>query len=125
MTRKAVGLATVTQHTKQYVAVPADNAGAGAVPHVDIEQVAVGGIKGSTEHRALDWTFRPHADWLFGELQGRSRMTTLGAVREEAEKLGGTTAKDAEFLCEGWLEETEGATVESFVENEAKGWTGW
>jgi hypothetical protein len=91
-----------------------------------VDQVATGGIKGTSEHRALDWQYRPHSDWLFGELQGRSRLTTLEAVRKEAQAEGGVTAADGEFVTEGFLPETEEeGTIESFVDNEGKKWTGW
>lgn len=126
MTRKAIGLATVTLHTKMYTATPADNPSAGDVLQIDIDQVASGGIKGTSEYRALDWKFRPHSDWLFGELQGRTRLTTLEAVRKEAREEGGTKAVDVEYVTEGFLKETEeGETVESWVDNEGKKWTGW
>ncbi|KAL1603917.1 hypothetical protein SLS60_005509 [Paraconiothyrium brasiliense] len=126
MTRKALGLATVTLHTKQYLKTPDDNPSAGEVIHIDIDQFATGGVKGTSEHRALDWKYRPHSDWLFGDLQGRSRLTTLEAVRKEAKEIGGTTQKDAEYVTEGFLEETEkGETIESFVDNDGKQWTGW
>ncbi|KAL5461426.1 hypothetical protein PMIN06_002191 [Paraphaeosphaeria minitans] len=126
MTRKALGLATVTLHTKMYVRTPSDNAAAGDVIQIDIDQIATGGIKGTSEHRALDWKYRPHSDWLFGELQGRSRLTTLEAVRKEAREQGGTKASDVEYVTEGFLDETEGGeTIESWVDNEGKKWTGW
>jgi hypothetical protein len=40
--RKAIGLATVTLHTKQYEE--------DGVTHIDIDQTATGGIKGTTEY---------------------------------------------------------------------------
>lgn len=92
--------------------------------HVDIEQVA-SGIKGTSEKRALDWTYRPHSDWLFGELQGRSRMNTIAAILKENEGKG-FLEEDAKFLAEGWLPETlEGEVVESYVDNDGAQWTGW
>ncbi|KAF1975217.1 hypothetical protein BU23DRAFT_503777 [Bimuria novae-zelandiae CBS 107.79] len=126
LTRKAVGVASVTLHIKMYTKTSEDNPSAGEVINVDIDQFASGGIKGTAEYRALDWTYRPHSDWLFGELKGRSRFTTLDAVRKEAAEMGGVTEQDAEWLTEGWLEETRtGEVIESFVDNEGKGWTGW
>ncbi|PSN69603.1 hypothetical protein BS50DRAFT_291681 [Corynespora cassiicola Philippines] len=107
LTRKAVGLATVTQHLRCYTA-PAED-----------------GSSGEVTHRVLDWQFRPHSDWLFGDLQGKSRFNTLAAIREE-NKGKGKIEEDAKFLTEGWLPETEeGEVVESFVDNEKAGWTGW
>ncbi|KAJ4287207.1 hypothetical protein N0V90_012605 [Kalmusia sp. IMI 367209] len=106
--------------------IPEGNASAGEVLHIDIDQIATGGMKGTSEHRALDWMYRPHSDWLFGDLQGRSRLSTLEAVLKEAKEEGGVKEKDAEFLAEGWLPETrDGEVVESWVDNDGKKWTGW
>src|SRR5262245_39919282 len=66
------------------------------IQHIDIEQTATGGIKGTTEKRALDWTYRGHSDWLFGELQGRSRMNTIAKILEDA-KGKGVEEEDAKF----------------------------
>ncbi|PVI08094.1 hypothetical protein DM02DRAFT_608198 [Periconia macrospinosa] len=127
LTRKAIGLATVTQHIKQWDA-PSDIAPTGpAVPHILIEQTATGGVKGTTEDRTLDWTYRPHSDWLFGDIQGRNRFTTVKKLVEE-NKGKGVEEDDAKFLSEGWLPESggdDGVVVESFVDNEKAKWTGW
>ncbi len=95
-----------------------------AIPHIDIEQSATGGIKGTTETRTLDWTWRPHSDWLFGDVMARSRFTTVGDVRAEAR---GKRDEDAEFMAEGWVDERDGevTVVESFADNEGRGWTAW
>ncbi|PQE05446.1 lccl domain-containing protein [Rutstroemia sp. NJR-2017a BBW] len=110
-TRKAISLATVTLHAKQYT----DENG---LTHIDIEQTATGGIKGTTELRTLDWEKRSHEDHLFGKLVGQSRwLSTLDEV-------------DDAFLKDGWEEndsENSGPNgerhVQSFVVNEEKGWT--
>ncbi|KAH8653154.1 hypothetical protein BGZ60DRAFT_387045 [Tricladium varicosporioides] len=109
-TRKAISLATVTLHVKQYT----DDAG---VSHIDIEQTATGGIKGTTELRTLDWEFREHDDHLFGSLKGKSRWIKVEDL-------------DDAFFKDGWLEgeEENGGPngerhVQSFVENSEKGWT--
>lgn len=82
-------------------------------------------MKGTTEKRTLDWQYRDHSDWLFGDLKGKSRYTTIANILEES-KGKGDTEEDAKFICEGWLPETqEGDVVESYVDNEGKGWTGW
>lgn len=111
MTRKAIALATITLHVKQYT----DDAGN---THVDIDQTATGGIKGTTELRELNWEFREHEDHLFGKLKGKSRWCGLDVANDD-------------FLKEGWLEgdEEKGGPagelhIESYVENEEKGWTG-
>ncbi|KAH8732810.1 hypothetical protein GQ44DRAFT_601922 [Phaeosphaeriaceae sp. PMI808] len=119
-TRKGIGLATVTQSLKQSSTTGADGQPA---TQIDIDQTASGGVKGTSEHRTLDWQYRGHSDWLFGTVQGRTRYTTLEVILEEA-KGKGTKEEDAKFLVEGWLKETEeGEVVDSFVENEASKWT--
>ncbi|KAF2468073.1 uncharacterized protein BDR25DRAFT_232582 [Lindgomyces ingoldianus] len=124
LTRKAIGLATVTQHLKSYTEPPEDNPTGAPITHIEIQQTASGGLKGTSEKRILDWQFRPHSDYLFGDLRGRSRWNTLTKLKEEY--AGKALEQDAEFLCEGWLEETvNGEVVDSFVENEGKGWTAW
>lgn len=118
MLRKTIGLATVTQHLKTSVS---DS----GVTHITIEQMASGGIKGTTEEREFDWTYRDHSDWLFGNLKGKTRYNTLEKVLEE-NKGKGDIEEDAKFICEGWLPETtEGDVVESYVDNQENGWTGW
>jgi hypothetical protein len=109
-TRKAISLATVTLHVKQY----SDEDGS---THIDIEQTATGGLKGTTELRHLVWTFQEHDDHIFGHLKGKSRWLGLDAVEDD-------------FLKDGWLEgdeENAGPAgerhIESYVENEEKGWT--
>ncbi|KAH7408443.1 hypothetical protein DE146DRAFT_374965 [Phaeosphaeria sp. MPI-PUGE-AT-0046c] len=122
LTRKAIGMATVTQHLKQSPTTGEDGQ---PTTQIDVEQFATAGVKGSTENRTLDWHFRGHSDWLFGTLQGRSRYNTLKAVLEES-KDKGTTEEDAKYLVDGWLKETEeGEVVESFVNNDGAKWTGW
>lgn len=109
-TRKAISLATVYLSVKQYT----DDAGH---THIDIIQTATGGIKGTTELRELDWVEREHEDHLFGKLKGKSRWITLEDV-------------DEPFNKEGWLEGDEESSgpngekhIQSFVNNEEKGWT--
>ncbi|KAG0647604.1 hypothetical protein D0Z07_6860 [Hyphodiscus hymeniophilus] len=110
ITRKAIAYATVTLHTKQYT----DDVGH---THIDIEQTATGGIKGTSELRELIWEFKEHEDHIFGKLKGRSRWLNIDAVEDD-------------FLKDGWLEgeEEKGGPagevhVESYVENNEKGWT--
>lgn len=103
LTRKAIGLATVTLHIKEYV----DEAG---VTHVDIQQTATGGVKGTAENRTLDDTFREHSDWLFGNVKGRT---------------GWVPSKEAiadEFLQKGW-EPGQAEFVVGYVESLDRGWT--
>ncbi|KAF2281189.1 uncharacterized protein EI97DRAFT_389624 [Westerdykella ornata] len=122
--RKTIGSATITQHIKT------STTPSGAT-HIQIDQTLTAGLKGTSESRELDWTYRPHSDWLFGDVKGRSRWSSLSKVVEEAATTGKGEAADleadAKFLVEGWLPESaEGENVvESFVENEAAGWTAW
>jgi hypothetical protein len=119
LTRKALGAATVTQHLRQTVAED------GTSTQINIDQLVSGGLKGSSEKRTLDWQYRAHSDWLFGNLQGRTRYNTLAKITEE-NKGQGVTEQDAKYLVEGWLKETEeGEVVESFVDNDGNKWTGW
>ena len=122
LTRKAINLATVTQHLTQKPATGADGS-----PNVEvvIEQFASASVKGTTENRIMDWQYRGHSDWLFGTLQGRSRYTTIAALLEEA-KGKDPEEEDAKFLAEGWLAETlDGEIVEGFVDNDGAKWTAW
>jgi len=112
LTRKAIAWATITLHVKQY-----SEAG---VVHIDIDQTATGGIKGTTELRVLNWSEKSHKDHLFGEVKGRSRWTDVGAE--------GWDALDS-YLKEGWLtgdSEKSGPNgevhVQSWVENTKDGW---
>ncbi|KAG4427076.1 hypothetical protein IFR05_017441, partial [Cadophora sp. M221] len=108
-TRKAIGLATVTLHTKQYIE--------GTITHIDIEQTATGGVKGTTELRALDWEERSHSDHVFGNIKGRARWSTFQEITDD-------------YLKEDWLEGDEEVAgpegekhIESLAINEEKGWT--
>jgi len=108
-----------------------DNPSGPSVHHIDYDQTTNTGIKGTSENRCLDWTYRSHSDWLFGDLRGKSRMNTLKAILEEAKVKGGEAEEDgrrvddAEWLAEGWLEETlNGEVVESFADA-VKGWQSW
>jgi hypothetical protein len=93
VTRKALGFATVTLETKQYVAPPKPIGGDPApdqtpVTHIDIQQIATAGLKGTREERCLDGQFREHSDWLFGTVQGKSRFLDLDEVEDDFLKAG-------------------------------------
>jgi len=66
-TRKAIGLATLTLHTKQYEK--------DGVTHIDIEQTATGGIKGTTEYVIFPISSCRNfkADWML--FAGSARLT--------------------------------------------------
>lgn len=67
--RKAIALATITLDVREYVE--------DSVTHIDIDQTATGGIKGTTEKRTLDNEEREHHDHIFGTVKGRSRFLNL------------------------------------------------
>lgn len=104
--RKAIGLATLTLTVKQYVDDKGDT-------HIDIDQTATGGIKGTSEHRTLNWGELEHTDHIFGTVKGRSRYVPLSEVTDD-------------FLKKGWLPEmSEGDAkmIQSYVESVGGGWT--
>lgn len=113
MMRKAIAWATITLAIKQYT----DDTG---LTHIDTDQTATGGIKGTQELRTLNWVERPHDDHIFGQLKGKSRWIAPGSQEYDALD---------QFMREGWLEEGEQggpngeSHVQSWVVNEEKGWT--
>ncbi|KAI9679982.1 MAG: hypothetical protein M1817_004997 [Caeruleum heppii] len=129
--RKAIGLATVTLHIKQYKAPASESSppitststsstntstptSTEMITHIDITQTATGGIQGTTELRTLDDQLREHTDHIFGKLRGRSRFVTV------------TKEVQDPFLKEGWLEETatkEGGAVRAWSESVDSDWT--
>ncbi|OLN82856.1 hypothetical protein CCHL11_10368 [Colletotrichum chlorophyti] len=118
LTRKAVGLATVTLAVKQYSAPPAPPSTATEpVTHVDIDQFATGGLKGTSEKRCLDMEWREHSDWMFGSVRGQSRFIAAEEIEDS-------------FLKQSWLEGEAEATgpdgkshIFSHVESIDNGWT--
>ncbi|KAI1840936.1 hypothetical protein JX265_004652 [Neoarthrinium moseri] len=95
LTRKAIGLATVTLHAKQYT-------DADGVVHIDIEQTATGGIKGTSEHRTVNNATREHSDWLFGHVVSRATWSAAGADALAA--IEPVKEHGVEFLAKGWLD---------------------
>lgn len=92
-TRKLIGYATVTLHVTHYHAAPSPpSTSTDPVTHIDINQVIVGGLKGTQEVRCLDGAKREHADWLFGRVEGQARWISLDEVDA-----------DDESLKKGWL----------------------
>jgi hypothetical protein len=59
--RQAIAFATITLYVKQYK-------DEGGIEHIDIRQVLTGGIEGTEENRALNWTERSHKDRIFGDV---------------------------------------------------------
>ncbi|CRK42021.1 hypothetical protein BN1723_018960, partial [Verticillium longisporum] len=107
-----------TLHVKQYEGAPKPPSTAtDPVTHIDIDQTATGGVKGTKENRCLDLEFREHADWLFGSCRGQSDWRSPAEIEDE-------------FLKKGWLEGDAESTgpqgkshVYSHVENVDNGWT--
>ncbi|CAN8099429.1 unnamed protein product [Discula destructiva] len=102
LTRKAIGLATVTLAIKEYE----DEAG---VTHCDIQQTATGGVKGTAEARTFDNTWREHSDWLFGKVKGRTQWISA-------------PVGDEPFLGTNW-EEGSKEWVYAYVESLDSDWT--
>lgn len=97
-------MATVTLTISEYVDKDT------SLTHVDIKQVATGGISGTTENRTLDWTYRDHKDGIFGSVKGKSRWVKLDDV------------DDDEFLKKGF-EDMEGEHIQAYAESNDNGWT--
>ncbi|KAI9723172.1 MAG: hypothetical protein M1828_004275 [Chrysothrix sp. TS-e1954] len=103
LTRKAIGLATLTLHIKEYT----DDEG---VVHIDIDQTATGGVKGTSEKRVLNNTEREHNDHVFGKVKGSTKWMKLSDVEDP-------------FLKSKWLPETEkDDVIENTVTSMDSGW---
>ncbi|PGH27344.1 hypothetical protein AJ80_01056 [Polytolypa hystricis UAMH7299] len=134
--RKALAYATVTldiTQTKQ-----------GEIVHIDVSQTLTGGIKGTDEHRELDWQPREHTDHVFGSVSGLSRMirgttgdddkvrpavevqTKVGEAKEDeivGKFLRGEILADG-VATEGFLAaDGNDYWVQSFVTSLDSGWT--
>ncbi|KAI0483359.1 hypothetical protein GGR56DRAFT_239999 [Xylariaceae sp. FL0804] len=103
--RKAIGAAAVTLHVKQYVTE------ADGLVHIDIDQVATAGLKGTTERRTIDDRPREHKDWLFGSVRGRTRWVSADELAALLSADGGEARKggwvDGDFLARDWLDGAE------------------
>ncbi|KAF5025309.1 hypothetical protein F66182_2642 [Fusarium sp. NRRL 66182] len=109
LTRKGIGMATISLDINQYSAPPKPpNTSTDVFTHIDITQSA-SGLSSTQENRCLDDTFREHSDWLFGSVKGRSRFITLDEVEDA-------------FLKEGWLAESDVKFIQSYVESVDNGW---
>lgn len=98
-------MATVTLTITEYVDDTADK-----YTHIDIHQVATGGVGATTEKRTLDYTFREHSDRIFGKVKGKSRWIKLEDV------------DDDDFLKTGF-DDMEGEHVQAWAESVDNGWT--
>ncbi|CAF9910583.1 hypothetical protein IMSHALPRED_009244 [Imshaugia aleurites] len=103
--RKAISYATITLTITQYVDETADKR-----THIDIAQVATGGVGRTNENRTLDYAWREHEDKIFGKVKGRSRWIKLKDV------------DDDDFLKTGY-DDMEGEHVQALAESIGNGWT--
>ncbi|KJZ72334.1 hypothetical protein HIM_08260 [Hirsutella minnesotensis 3608] len=105
LTRKAMGLASVTIVIKQYEGAPTPPSTAGGtVTRIDIEQSA--GPSTTKDDRCLDDLPRSYSHWLFGDVEGRSRWAKVADI-------------DDAYLKKGW----EGdELVLSHLSNKGSGW---
>lgn len=109
LTRKGIGLASISLDINQYTAPPKPPSTAtDVVTHIDITQTA-SGLKSTQEDRCIDDFFRGHADWLFGKVRGKSSWVSLEEI-------------DDEFLKTGWLVEGDGKLLKSYVESQDDDW---
>ncbi|PTB69838.1 hypothetical protein BBK36DRAFT_17199 [Trichoderma citrinoviride] len=110
LTRKAIGLATITIEVRQYEGPPKPpNTATDTVTHIDIVQSA-SKLSSTQENRCLDGFTRGHTDWLFGTVEGSSRWVSLDEVTDE-------------FLKKGWEVEGEGKSfITNVAKNAERGW---
>lgn len=109
--RKAITLATVTLHIKQYTSEPDEKV------HIDIDQFVTGGINAGPENRTLDWVEHGKKDNIFGDVKGKNRFVRISELTE------GEGVEDAEWLSEGWDDGKDGLRVQGYSWNEKEGWT--
>jgi len=102
LTRKALSVATITLHLKHTTSPT-------GVEIIDIDQTLTGGIKGTSEHRELDYQERPHSDHIFGNVVGKTRKLKVEEI-------------DDEFLKKGFETGNEEGCVDSYVENSENDW---
>jgi hypothetical protein len=117
LTRKAVGLATISLDVKHYDGEPTPSeddepAAPGTCSCIDIVQSA-SGLTSTRENRCVDNRWRKHEDWMFGKVHGRtfwiSDPKTLG------DEVTHGDAETVEFLSQGWLDEPAGPDDKTFI----------
>lgn len=124
--RQAITLATISLHTVQTPTHPQTNTPTNSSPAspspsaaptdvvITIQNVANMGLKGTTEIRHLDWQWREHWDYIWGQVRGRCGFKATRDVVDER-------------LREGWMEETlQGECIQEDAmaggDEEGKGW---
>jgi hypothetical protein len=101
ITRKAISLATISLGIRHFK----DDDG---VEHISINQTLSGGIKGTTESRVLNWTFRPHEDYIFGAVRGRSRRIKVEDI-------------EVPYLQKDWLPDTlNHGAIQAYAESDTE-----
>lgn len=102
--RQAILLATISLHTVQTKTETERNTSTTSTTTstgtstssnstITIQNVANGGLKGTTEIRHLDWEWREHRDYVWGKVRGRCGFKPTQDVADER-------------LRVGWLDET-------------------
>lgn len=124
ITRKIIGVATVTLNVKEYVE-PADSSSSTPVVKIDISQTLTGGLAGTTEKRITDWKVHAHQDHIFGNLEGQSRLirgSKSGANEKVVPDLEVQTKIDDEKIAKFLKGETlaDGSETEGFLVDEIK-----
>ncbi|THU83698.1 hypothetical protein K435DRAFT_765673 [Dendrothele bispora CBS 962.96] len=117
VTRKALGLVSVTAHITY--TPPADSSdssnGAG---RIDVVPYISGGFKWSVDSRPLDFSSQEVSNPILGKMVYRSRKVRLSEVKEEDEWLADGKCG---LLKEGW---EDGSESDEFVHSNVKG-KGW
>ena len=74
--RKTIALATVTLTINH-------NSDKEGVEHIEVVNTLTGGIPGNTELSVMDWADRPHEDYVFGKILGKSkRVDSLETIED-------------------------------------------
>lgn len=107
-------MASVHLEVNEYQAPPKPpNTSTDIFFHVDIEQTAAG-LTSTQERRCIDGEWRPHNDWLFGDVKGKTEWLSLNDL-------------DDDFLKQGWEPQSDDPTAKNYivshVESQTNGWT--
>lgn len=103
MVRQAVAYSALDVTLKQYVNEEGRHC-------LDQEQLSTGGVK-NFEDRVMDWEPTVKHNWIWGEVNGRSRYVALSELEDE-------------YLKSGWSQDTiEGEVVEVYAESVTDTWS--
>ncbi|EEH45413.1 uncharacterized protein PADG_01563 [Paracoccidioides brasiliensis Pb18] len=109
LTRKAIGIATITLKVTQ-----SKNPDTGDVT-LDVAQLLTGGLKGTSEHRVLNWSEKPHQDHIFGSVIGQSRFVKAGDADADGKR---RPAVEVQTEISGDDDGTQGEAVAKFLRGE-------